>query len=100
MMGDADGDTAQIEEMIKDKIIYSHGKFTLYDSTDKDCIEFGKDNDDSGLRAGEVCVKTVMPKTKIGYFNGMTQQSVKIEVIEKVPQRDKNHFWDSSYIGT
>ena len=71
MMGDVDGDTAQTLEMIKDKIIYGHGKFALYDSTDKDCIEFGKDNDDSGLRAGEVCVKTVMPKTKIGYVNGI-----------------------------
>ena len=83
----------------RDKAVYRHGRFTLFDSKNEDCIEFGKDNAEGELRNGEICVSTVIPNTKVGNFDG----NKKIEVtIENIPPArvEKSPFLENSYLGT
>ena len=85
----------------REKLIYHHGRFTLYDRNDKDCIQLGNFNSDAELKAGEICVKTIMPKTKIGYFDGKKPRPFRVNVVQQVAEsREANHLMDHSYIGS
>ena len=85
---------------VREKLIHRQGRYILYDSSNVDCANAGTFKPDGELKAGEVCVKTVLPRTKIGYFSGFTQRPIKVDFIEQIYEtRESNPFMDSSYIG-
>ena len=80
----------------RDDRIYRQGRFILFDSTNDDCIRFGEFDDKDKLNNGEICVKTVTPTTKRGYYDGTDE--VRVKVFEQIPLA-KTVLLDYSYIG-
>ena len=84
------------QENNRDNRIYREGHFELYDSSDDVCIKFGEFNKVQQLRNGEICVKTLTPKTKVAKFDGSDYPEV--EYVEQI-KLEPNHLMDYSYIG-
>ena len=85
------------QENNRDNRIYREGRFVLYDSSNDDCIKFGEFNKVQQLRNGEICVKTVTPKTKVAKFDGSDDPEV--DYVEQI-SLGENHLMDYSYIGS
>ena len=76
----------------RETLIHRQGRYILYDSSDEDCANAGTNKIDGELKAGEVCVKTVLPTTKIGYFSGFAQRPIKLDFIEQTYDLDPEVF--------
>ena len=77
--------------------VYRQGHFLLFDNKNKECIWFGEYGKNNKLRNGEICVKTITPTTKRGYYDS-SSDNVVVRLYEQIPLAE-NILMDHSYIG-